>query len=122
MAQPQFPHGRGGAGNFGKERTVSGGAEDLVTPTLKQENYTTGRGGQGNIKKNDHGAEARTAQDVETPVSHLRQTDGESVHYGRGGAANVTKKGDSYEGVAREGETVGEKAKGLLEKIGLKKH
>ena len=108
-----------------KERTESGGAADLVTPTLKSDLYTTGRGGQGNMAKNDYGQEARAAQDVDTPAAHSRNTDGEIYHYGRGGAANITKKGESQDSAAHannEGESTGEKAKGLLEKIGLKKN
>jgi hypothetical protein len=110
---------------MGKERTTSGGAEDLVTPTLKSDKYTTGRGGQGNIAKNDYGEEARAAQDVDAPASLQRDHEGESFHYGRGGAANVTKKGEERRSGeekhnGKEGE-IAEKAKGLLEKIGLKK-
>jgi hypothetical protein len=110
---------------MGKERTVSGGTADLATPTLKSDKYSTGRGGQGNIAKNDYGNEARLAQDVEAPASLQRDIEGEAFHYGRGGAANVTKKGEksqSPERVGKDGEATGEKAKGLLEKIGLKKH
>lgn len=62
-------------------------AEDLVTPTLKSNTYTTGRGGSGNMAKNDpeHPEVARAAQDVDgTP----REPEGPK-HYGRGGAANV---------------------------------
>ena len=42
----------------------------LETPTLKGEVYTTGRGGSGNMARNDDPAAARRAQDVvgyETP-------------------------------------------------------
>lgn len=39
-------HGRGGAGNINAKPTNSGlNASDLETPTIKQPNYTTGRGG-----------------------------------------------------------------------------
>lgn len=108
-----------------KQRTESGGTSDLVTPTLKSDLYTTGRGGQGNMAKNDYGQEARAAQDVETPAAHSRNTEGESYHYGRGGAANITKKNEAQEAsghATKEGESTGDKAKGLLEKIGLKKN
>lgn len=103
---------------MGKERTASGGTADLATPTLKSDLYTTGRGGQGNMAKNDYGSEARAAQDVEAPKGLQREeVKGEPVHYGRGGAANVTKKGEGA-----EGEKAKEKEKGFLEKMGLKKN
>ena len=77
------------------------------------------------MAKNDFGQESRAAQDVDAPASLQRNTDGENFHYGRGGAANITKKGETQEShphAAKEGETTGEKAKGFLEKIGLKKN
>jgi hypothetical protein len=77
------------------------------------------------MAKNDYGQESRAAQDVDTPAALQRNTDGENFHYGRGGAANITKKGETQDSSARavkEGETTGEKAKGFLEKIGLKKN
>ena len=42
---------------------------DLVTPTLKSEKYTTGRGGTGNMAVNDpkHPELARESQDVDAP-------------------------------------------------------
>jgi hypothetical protein len=39
--------------------------EDLKTPTLKSDVYTTGRGGSGNMAKNTDPLETRRAQDVE---------------------------------------------------------
>ncbi|KAK8256038.1 hypothetical protein IWZ00DRAFT_498591 [Phyllosticta capitalensis] len=118
--------------------------EDLVTPTIKSQLYTTGRGGSGNMAKNDpnHPEIARAAQDVEAPAHHL-EPEG-NFHYGRGGAANVTKVTDekameakrhnemrTSEELERErmvhgGEKedvrgLGEKAKDLLGKIGVKK-
>ena len=38
--------------------------DDLVTPTLKNDFYTTGRGGTGNMAKNTDAEDARRAQDV----------------------------------------------------------
>ncbi|KAK2628368.1 hypothetical protein QTJ16_003014 [Diplocarpon rosae] len=76
-------HGRGGAGNF------NASAPDpisLETPTLKSEHYTTGRGGSGNMAKNESAEEARRAQDV---VGRPRRESGNNTHVGRGGAANV---------------------------------
>lgn len=42
---------------------------DLGTPTLKGKAYTTGRGGAGNMAKNDpeHPERARERQDVDVP-------------------------------------------------------
>ncbi|KAF2435067.1 hypothetical protein EJ08DRAFT_675492 [Tothia fuscella] len=106
--------GRGGAGNFGTKSRPSGGAEDLVTPTLKSEHYTTGRGGGGNIVKNENADVARLAQDVTGPAP--KERDDGPVHYGRGGAANVihasktTEHKDGEQKKAHEG-------KGLLDKL-----
>lgn len=58
----------------------------LETPTLKGERYTTGRGGSGNMAKNDDPEAARRAQDV---VAAPRRESTNSAHVGRGGAANV---------------------------------
>ena len=43
--------------------------EDLITPTIKQDVYSTGRGGSGNMRHFDknHPEIARTSQDVEEP-------------------------------------------------------
>jgi len=131
-------HGRGGAGNIGKERRESlTGPEDLVTPTIKSEHYTTGRGGTGNIAKNDplHPEIARASQDVRSPV--FREPEG-SFHYGRGGAANVAKLSEEEARLAKENNTRksqelereygkeeikgwADKGKELLGKIGAKK-
>jgi hypothetical protein len=77
------------------------------------------------MAKNDYGQGSRAAQDVDVPASTQGNTDHENYHYGRGGAANITKRSEGQETPARTGskesETTGEKAKGFLEKIGLKK-
>jgi hypothetical protein len=39
-------------------------AEDLETPRIKSDMYTTGRGGSGNMAKFTDAKEARRAQDV----------------------------------------------------------
>ncbi|KAL4916070.1 hypothetical protein BDW62DRAFT_203074 [Aspergillus aurantiobrunneus] len=79
-------HGRGGAGNIysSEARTTP---QDLVTPTIKQDVYTTGRGGSGNMMHNDpeHPELARESQDVGAPP--VRAEDAPH-HTGRGGAAN----------------------------------
>jgi hypothetical protein len=103
--------------------------EDLVTPTLKSNTYTTGRGGTGNMAQNDlqHPELARAAQDVDAPTKA-----GEPMgptHYGRGGAANIIEKdgqrksGDTKrksEDVKREEGGLLAKGKELLSKLGKK--
>lgn len=86
VAPANFP-----PGNIGKEDPAAHVTpQDLVTPTLKSEHYTTGRGGSGNMAKNDPNRPevARAAQDVEAPAH--REPEGRH-HYGRGGAANIAK-------------------------------
>ncbi|KAF2842870.1 hypothetical protein M501DRAFT_993639 [Patellaria atrata CBS 101060] len=90
-ANRNMSHGRGGAGNIGKERRESfTKPEDLVTPTIKSDIYTTGRGGSGNMSKNDpaHPELARAAQDVDAPAHREPES---TFHIGRGGAANIVK-------------------------------
>lgn len=57
--------------------------KDLVTPTIKQEVYTTGRGGSGNMMHNDPERPqlARELQDVESPPLRAQQI---PHHTGRG--------------------------------------
>ena len=52
-----------------------------TTPTLKSKNYTTGRGGTGNIVKNDDPETARKAQDIDVPGITLPENE---YHTGRG--------------------------------------
>lgn len=61
---------------------------DLSTPHIKSSNYTTGRGGTGNIVTNDDPLNARRAQDVDVADHSLREPE-QSLHVGRGGAGNV---------------------------------
>ncbi|KAL8778419.1 MAG: hypothetical protein Q9213_007419 [Squamulea squamosa] len=88
---PRASHGRGGAatsGNIGL--TVNDATKStLTTPTIKSSVYTTGRGGSGNMKKNDprHPEVARKSQDVVPPMK--RRLSDERGHTGRGGAANI---------------------------------
>ncbi len=57
--------------------------QDLVTPTIKQDVYTTGRGGSGNMVHNDpeHPELARESQDVEAPPVRIQEG---AHHTGRG--------------------------------------
>ena len=70
------------AGNIGDSEDTAV-AVDLETPTLKAERYTTGRGGTGNMAKNDpdNPELARASQDVDLPPHRL--TEGPQ-HSGRG--------------------------------------
>ncbi|KAF3387749.1 hypothetical protein F1880_001315 [Penicillium rolfsii] len=83
-------YGRGGAGNIAPppKSTTPTTPRDLATPTIKQEIYTTGRGGSGNMVQNDpeHPEIARESQDVESPPLRAEQY---PHHTGRGGAANA---------------------------------
>jgi hypothetical protein len=110
-----------------KERTSSQGASELATPTIKAEKYTTGRGGTGNMAKNDpnHPEIARASQDVNAPVQ--REPDA-SFHVGRGGAANyASRSGETASQTAKdhslkaEKERLKEKEADILQRIGLKK-
>lgn len=112
----RFTSGRGGAGKpftqprlltlylhdcLGNmsERRSSGTASDLVTPTIKSDTYTTGRGGSGNMTKLESIENARKAQDVDG-VIHREHED--AFHYGRGGAANVAKVSEEKKQHAHE--------------------
>ncbi|KAF1950679.1 hypothetical protein CC80DRAFT_426312 [Byssothecium circinans] len=95
-------HGRGGAGNITKEqKSPQLTPADLATPTLKSEHFTTGRGGTGNMARNDPKFPeiARASQDVEAPLH--REPEGPH-HYGRGGAANVAKPTEEEKRAAQE--------------------
>ncbi|OJJ43217.1 hypothetical protein ASPZODRAFT_154691 [Penicilliopsis zonata CBS 506.65] len=88
MSGRQVSHGRGGAGNIFSKESNGSSAKDLVTPTIKQDIYTTGRGGSGNMVVNDpqHPELARESQDVELPPQRQEQ----GRHFlGRGGVANA---------------------------------
>ncbi|CRK29047.1 hypothetical protein HYQ45_015558 [Verticillium longisporum] len=83
-------HGRGGAGNIANSSKFDKlTTKDLQTPTLKSSVVTTGRGGTGNMLKNDDPYETRLRQDVEGAP---RRTSSGAAHYGRGGAANIFKE------------------------------
>jgi hypothetical protein len=98
MSNEAVTYGRGGAGRSSLTNTwmlkadfrpgnvtTKGGKSPAfkpeTTPTLKSQMYTTGRGGTGNMAKNEHPDEARRAQDVEVPGITLP----EGIHHtGRG--------------------------------------
>ncbi|EAU35342.1 conserved hypothetical protein [Aspergillus terreus NIH2624] len=97
-------HGRGGAGNiYSTPESQTTTPRDLVTPTIKQEVFTTGRGGSGNMMHNDpeHPELARESQDVETPPLRVEEA---PHHIGRGGAANTYTPTPEEEKMIREQE------------------
>lgn len=58
---------------------------ELATPTLKADVFTTGRGGTGNMVSNDDPELARVRQDVDVPPPVARGVgDGGKVLLGRG--------------------------------------
>ncbi|PNS17734.1 hypothetical protein CAC42_3129 [Sphaceloma murrayae] len=96
--------GRGGAGNVAPVSPALKPA-DLETPTIKQANYTTGRGGSGNIVSNDSAENARKAQDVDLPsVAKEASAEEKPGFFGRGGAANVVKKVKEAVGTEKKAE------------------
>jgi len=109
-------------GNMSKERSSSQGASELVTPTIKSDKYTTGRGGTGNIAKNDpnHPEIARASQDVNAPPP--REPDS-LFHVGRGGAANYASPSSEGSITAKDSlkNKFGQKEAYILQWIGLKK-
>ncbi|KAI9369306.1 hypothetical protein BJX61DRAFT_536527 [Aspergillus egyptiacus] len=104
MGGAPISHGRGGAGNIYASHGHTPTPQDLVTPTIKQEVYTTGRGGSGNMMHNDpnHPELARESQDVVAPP--MRTPDLAPHHTGRGGAANAYIPTEEEEKKAREEE------------------
>ncbi|KAL4999312.1 hypothetical protein BDV10DRAFT_184474 [Aspergillus recurvatus] len=96
-------HGRGGAGNIFSSEAPKTTPQDLVTPTIKQEVYTTGRGGSGNMMHNDPDRPelARESQDVEAPPIRVQEA---PHHTGRGGVANQYIPSAEEERKAREEE------------------
>ncbi|EAW23559.1 DUF3602 domain-containing protein [Aspergillus fischeri NRRL 181] len=87
MAGRNVSHGRGGAGNIYSTANPTS-AKDLITPTIKQDTFTTGRGGSGNMVQYDPERPeiARELQDVESPPQRVEEA---PHHTGRGGAANA---------------------------------
>ncbi|KJZ71211.1 hypothetical protein HIM_09417 [Hirsutella minnesotensis 3608] len=92
-------HGRGGAGNMsGARQSPKLKPSDLETPTLKKPVVTTGRGGTGNMAKNDDPYETRLLQDVEAVP---RRFSSGAQHAGRGGAGNVFRDSEDGAELAR---------------------
>ncbi|KAJ5115335.1 hypothetical protein NUU61_001094 [Penicillium alfredii] len=92
MSGRNVSHGRGGAGEDTLETSLGNSlrlrARTSSPPTIKQDVYTTGRGGSGNMVHNDPERPeiARESQDVESPPLRAQQI---PHHTGRGGAANA---------------------------------
>ncbi|KHN98587.1 uncharacterized protein MAM_03711 [Metarhizium album ARSEF 1941] len=93
-------HGRGGAGNMlDSSRSPKLSASDLETPVLRKPVVTTGRGGTGNMAKNDDPCETRLRQDVGAVP---RRFSAGAQHSGRGGAGNVFRENESESELARK--------------------
>ncbi|KAK1239537.1 hypothetical protein MKX07_000991 [Trichoderma sp. CBMAI-0711] len=99
MAAQFASHGRGGAGNMADAaKSAKLNASDLETPVLKTPVVTTGRGGTGNMTRNDDPKETRLRQDVQAVPRRLSA--GAQLG-GRGGAGNVFKGEEEFEELAR---------------------
>lgn len=72
---------------------------DLETPVLKKPVVTTGRGGTGNMAKNDDPQETRLRQDVEAIP---RRYSSGAQHTGRGGAGNVFRENEELTELAHK--------------------
>ncbi|KAI4222279.1 MAG: hypothetical protein L6R40_008593 [Gallowayella cf. fulva] len=98
---PKASHGRGNIGPTVNDASKS----PLTTPTIKSTVYTTGRGGSGNMKKNDpqHPEIARQSQDVVVVCPAIKRRPSgnaeERSHTGRGGAANIIRPTSSIDAV-----------------------
>lgn len=70
-------------GNIYSREHQPSATRTFTTPTIKQDFYTTGRGGSGNMVYNDphHPEIARESQDVETPPLRVEEA---PHHTGRG--------------------------------------
>ncbi|KAL7794605.1 hypothetical protein V8C37DRAFT_376193 [Trichoderma ceciliae] len=99
MASQFASHGRGGAGNMAEAaQSPKINASDLETPVLKTAVVTTGRGGTGNMTKNNDPHETRLRQDVKAVPRRLSAG---AQYAGRGGAGNVFKGEEELEELAR---------------------
>ncbi|KAL6858643.1 hypothetical protein J3F83DRAFT_750479 [Trichoderma novae-zelandiae] len=96
-------HGRGGAGNMADAaKSPKINASDLETPVLKTPVVTTGRGGTGNMTKNNDPKETRLRQDVEAVPRRLSAG---AQYVGRGGAGNIFKGEEQLEELVRNRST-----------------
>ncbi|ROT36905.1 hypothetical protein SODALDRAFT_281424 [Sodiomyces alkalinus F11] len=92
-------HGRGGAGNYAARTKFDKVTPiDLKTPVLTSPMVTTGRGGSGNMLKNDDAAQTRLRQDVEPAP---RRSSSNVTYFGRGGAANIFRPGSDEAAAAK---------------------
>ncbi|KAM0249188.1 hypothetical protein ACHAQJ_009132 [Trichoderma viride] len=99
MASQFASHGRGGAGNMADAaQSPKIKASDLETPVLKTAVVTTGRGGTGNMTKNNDPHETRLRQDVKAVPRRLSTG---AQYVGRGGAGNVFKGEEELQTLAR---------------------
>ncbi|KAG6010162.1 hypothetical protein E4U21_007639 [Claviceps maximensis] len=100
MTSQLSSHGRGGAGNMvDATKSPKLKASDLETPVLKTPVVTTGRGGTGNMAKNDDPQATRLRQDVEAVP---RRYSSGAQHTGRGGAGNILRESEEPSDLARQ--------------------
>lgn len=117
-SEPTHHFGRGGAGNVTtKDDKAPRVPPESTTPTLKSKNYTTGRGGTGNIVKNENPENARKAQDMDVPGIVLPENE---YHTGRGGEGNRVKPSEEEVAAARENNEKVRSASFTKDRSGLK--
>ncbi|KAF7959570.1 hypothetical protein EAE96_001186 [Botrytis aclada] len=102
MAEPEVSHGRGGAGNIGADSTQYVDGEIVRQGPAGDHGdgaFSVGRGGAANIGSPGLPATKRSDMDSIPDAALRPSTDGEVVHFGRGGEGNVvntTKPGPQH--------------------------
>ncbi|KAM0128769.1 hypothetical protein ACHAQE_010474 [Botrytis cinerea] len=103
MAEPEVSHGRGaGAGNIGADSTQYVDGEIVRQGPAGDHGdgaFSVGRGGAANIGSPGLPATKRSDMDSIPDAALRPSTDGEVVHFGRGGEGNVvntTKPGTQH--------------------------
>ncbi|KAF3919477.1 hypothetical protein ABW20_dc0100133 [Dactylellina cionopaga] len=85
---PTASHGRGGAGNITPDPTeyTDGGIVRAATPSG---NFSTGRGGGGNLAHSDAKEEAHDVVPENAQRDEPHPTEGHGISTGRGGGGNI---------------------------------
>lgn len=99
-----YSTGRGGAGNIKSSKDAPSPelAPHTSVPTLQTDTVTTGRGGLGNMLKNDNPELTRKAQDVDNKNDVMPITSNKSF-IGRGGYGNIITSEDNLYAVTSNG-------------------
>ncbi|KAL1311651.1 hypothetical protein AAFC00_001761 [Neodothiora populina] len=123
MAENMHSTGRGGAGNIGKDDstlyTDGGIIREGVEGKSNKPEYSSGRGGMGNIVDNPD-VSSKPSEDV-VPEPAMRPAHQENFHTGRGGEGNVHK--EKYGGHSHaHKESIGDKVKHMLHMDKEKEH